>query len=93
MKRYGSDCTVMFHTLMNTTTVEEIAEGKASAQLTTLSENSNNELNSVLHEKQYLAPADAHGARGYGQSASQVVESNNFAIMDARCLDLLNRVL
>lgn len=93
LRRYGRDCTAMFHTLINANTVEGIAEGKVTAQYTTISENSQNALNSVLDEKHYLAAAVAHGSRVYGKSASMAVESNNFAKMDARCLDLFNSVL
>lgn len=90
--KHGRDCTNVFNKLMLAPTVEKVAEIKISSFYIQLLATARDSLCSVPDYCQFPASVVANGARVYGKSASQAVESNNRGIMPGRCLDVVSSI-
>lgn len=80
----------MYVSLVHAPTLSEFERIKSSTALLQLSANARAKLNTVSASLQYLAACAVYGESMYGRSNSQAVDFQNFHIMDARCLDLVN---
>ncbi|CDF34009.1 unnamed protein product [Chondrus crispus] len=91
--KHGKQCSKMFQKPLKAPTVPSIDRLSSSSAFNSLSDSTQAALMRLPDALQYLASAVASGANLYGKEASQGVESNNAAVMPARCYDPLLSII
>ena len=91
--KHGKECSKMFHKLLRAPTVASLDNISSSVVFSSLSTAAQAALRRLPDAYQYPAAAVTLGATLYGKEASQGVESNNAAMIPARCYDPLLSII